>query len=171
VVTTRVAHTVESSAPRTEWQGAQAPDFTVTDLDGREIRLSDLRGKRVIVDFWATWCPPCIMEIPHFVRLAEESDTNDLVIIGISSEKKDLLADFVADNDVNYHIASAEIRDLPSPYKDIRAIPTTFFVDRNGVIQNVFQGYHDYDTIRDTALADDVTGPVHQEPGAEASTD
>jgi thiol-disulfide isomerase/thioredoxin len=141
-----------------DWQGVQSPDFNVTTLDGKLLRLSDLRGKRVIVDIWATWCPPCQMEIPHFVQLGKDSDTNDLAIVGISNEDKDVLVKFVKEKGINYSIASAT--DLPSPYKDVQSIPTTFFVDRNGVIQTIFQGYHDYKALKNAALAEDYKGVV-----------
>lgn len=148
----------ESNTEYEEWQGVQAPDFTVTTLDGKQITLSGLRGKRVIVDIWATWCPPCQMEIPHFIQLVKESDANDLVVVGISNEEKVLLSKFAEEKGINYSIASSE--DLPSPYKDVTSIPTTFFVDRNGVIQTVFQGYHDYEALKSAALAEDFTGVV-----------
>jgi peroxiredoxin len=141
-----------------EWQGVQAPDFTVTTLVGKQITLSELRGKRVIVDIWATWCPPCQMEIPHFIQLVKESDANDLVVVGISNEGKDVLAQFVKEKGLNYSIASTT--DLPSPYKDVESIPTTFFVDRKGIIQTVFRGYHDYEALKSAALAEDFTGAV-----------
>jgi peroxiredoxin len=141
-----------------EWQGVQAPDFNVTTLDGRQIHLSDLRGKRVVVDMWATWCPPCQMELPHFIRLVKESDANNLIVIGISNEAKDVLSKFAKQKGINYSIASSD--DLLSPYKDVESIPTTFFIDRKGVIQTVFQGYHDYEALKSAALAEDFTGVV-----------
>jgi peroxiredoxin len=146
-----------------DWQGMRAPDFTVMSLDGKQIRLADLRGKRVVLDFWATWCPPCVKEIPHFIRLVKDSGVNDLVIVGISNEEKERLAQFVKEKGINYSIASAKDEALPSPYKDVRAIPTTFFVDRNGVIQTVLQGYHDYEALKAAALAENFKGVVKEE--------
>jgi peroxiredoxin len=148
----------ENSEELEEWQGVQAPDFNVTTLDGKQIHLSDLRGKRVVVDMWATWCPPCQMELPHFIQLVKESDANNLVVVGISNEGKDVLSKFAKEKGINYSVVSSD--DLTSPYKDVESIPTTFFIDRKGVIQTVFQGYRDYEALRSAALAEDFTGVV-----------
>jgi len=144
------------------WQGVKAPEFSVTTLDGREIALSDLRGKRVVLDFWATWCPPCVKEIPHFIRLAKDPAAKDVVIVGISSESRERLEKFVKEKGVNYAVASA--KGLPSPFGEVKSIPTTFFLDRNGVIQTVLQGYHEYDALKAVAMASDFKGEVKQAP-------
>jgi len=136
-----------------KWQGEAAPDFTMTTLDGEKIKLSELKGRRVVVDFWATWCPPCVAEIPHFIQLRSEVSTNELVIIGVSSEDADTLKGFVKKQKINYPIASAE--DLPSPFSDVQGIPTTFFIDRDGVIQDVAVGYHELKELKSHALETD----------------
>lgn len=140
-----------------EWLGRPSPDFNVTDLDGNTIKLSDLKGKRVILDFWATWCPPCKKEIPSFIKLRNEIDPNQLVIIGISSEPEETLKSFVKENEINYPIASAG--DLPAPYDNITSIPTTFFIDRSGIIQQVLNGYHDYENLHQNAIQEDYDIP------------
>ena len=139
-----------------KWVGQAAPDFSVTTLDGRTIQLRELKGKRVVLDFWATWCPPCVKEIPHFIKLRNEVSPEELVLVGISTEDVDTLKAFVKKAGVNYPIASAD--NLPSPYKDVEGIPTTFFIDRQGVIQDVFVGYHDFETLKKHALAGDFIG-------------
>ena len=144
------------------WQGVLAPDLTVTTLDGEVIKLSELKGKRVVLDFWATWCPPCVKEIPHFIRLRKEVPVSEVVIVGISSEDVDTLKSFVKAKRVNYAIASAD--NLPSPYKDVLAIPTTFFIDRQGVIRTVFVGYHEFEELKTQALAADFVGEPKQTP-------
>jgi peroxiredoxin len=125
-----------------QWIGKESPELVLKDIDGESLALSELRGRRVIVDLWATWCPPCKREIPHFVRLSNTYDSNDLVIIGISSEKERTLRSFRAKRGINYVLAAG--RNLPPPYGDVVSIPTTFFIDREGIIRDVLMGYHNF---------------------------
>lgn len=136
------------------WEGVEAPDFEVTTLDGSPVKLSDLRGRRVIVDMWATWCGPCRMEIPHFNALARDYKET-LTIIGVSDEDESKLREFMTEQPIEYLVASAE---LPSPYGDVTSIPTTFFIDRNGVIDKVLVGYHGLEELTSHATAPDFEG-------------
>ena len=145
-----------------QWIGAEAPDFAVTTLDGKSIRLRQLKGKRVVLDFWATWCGPCVMEMPHFERLYNESSRDDLIIIGISSEDKATVRSFVAQKGVHYPIALSQ--ELPAPYKDVTAIPTTFFIDRNGIVQSFLVGSHNFNELKDRALTADFQGTPESTP-------
>lgn len=149
------------------WEGVLAPDINIKTLDGQTVELSKLRGKRVVLDFWATWCPPCVKEIPHFVRLFNETSRDDLWVIGISSESESQLKSFVGKHGVSYPIAAVKDDALPSPYKDIRSIPTTFFIDRNGIIQSIAVGYHDFAAIKKYALAEDVKGEPKPPPSTQ----
>ena len=139
-----------------EYIGAPTPDIKLTDIEGNDIVLSQLKGKRVVLDFWATWCPPCKKEIPHFIRLVNEKESDNLAIIGISSEDTNVLKDFVKENGINYPIVSAD--NLPFPYDQISSVPTTFFIDRNGIIQSVLVGYQDYKTLKENVLAENYQG-------------
>lgn len=76
-----------------EWEGRSAPDLAITTTDGATLRLSELRGRAVILDYWATWCGPCVREIPHLQKVADEF-SQDLVVIGISSESMSDLQKF-----------------------------------------------------------------------------
>jgi peroxiredoxin len=139
-----------------KWEGVLAPDISVTTLDGKTIQLDQLKGKRVVLDFWATWCGPCVREIPHLNKLYNETSRDDLMIIGISDENEATLKPFVAGKGVNYPVTSE--KNLPSPYKDVHLIPTTFFIDRKGVIQSVVVGYHEFNQLKEHALAKDFQG-------------
>ena len=151
----------------TSWEGVLAPDFTVTNLEGQVIRLSELKGKRVVLDFWATWCGPCVKEIPEFIRLQNETAREQLAIIGISQEDKETLKSFVKKKGVNYSIISA--KHLPEPFSGIQSIPTTFFIDRKGVIQSVVVGGREFAELKQLATAQDFEGEVKQQPSRPAS--
>lgn len=150
----------------TKWEGVKAPDLSMTTLDGKTLHLTDFKGKRVVLDFWATWCPPCRQEIPHFIKLNNQTSRDKLIIIGISDESPAKLKKFTHDNSIPYPIANAT--DLPAPYKSLAAIPTTFYIDTKGIIQKIDVGYHDYSDIKSQALADDY--PDQPKPAPSAQT-
>jgi len=113
---------------------AAAPSFSARDLDGREISLASLRGKVVLVNFWATWCGPCRAEIPDLIAL-QEKYRDGLQVIGISQDEApvDLVRRFVADHHMNYPVvmSSPEIEAL---FPGVNALPTSFIVDRQSRI-------------------------------------
>lgn len=150
-----------------EWKGVAAPELTLTTIDGKTVTLSELKGKRVVLDFWATWCPPCRDEIPHFVKLQEEHP-DDLVVIGISDEEPEEIKGFLAKQKVNYLMVATT--ELPAPFNQIEAYPTTFFIDRKGVIQEVLVGYHEFENLKLHSLGDDYVGEVKSAPSRPSSS-
>ena len=118
-----------------EWSGKAAPDFTVSDIEGLRHRLSDYRGRDVLVVFWATWCPACKMEIPHLIELREMFEEDELAILAISNETAEHLKQFAASAAINYSVVPLGDSSLSSPFADVRSIPTTFFIDRNGIVK------------------------------------
>lgn len=108
---------------------AVIPELTMKTLDGRTLTNKDLSGKVTLVNFWATWCPPCREEIPDLIKLQERYKDN-LVIIGISSDEgsSDVVAEFVAEHRINYPIVM-ETPELTKAFPGIFALPTTFVVD------------------------------------------
>ena len=110
-----------------------APDFTLKDLDGRDIRLTDFRGQVVMVNFWATWCPPCRAEIPDFIELQNQFGSKGLQIIGISLDDEGAakVAPFASQNRINYTML-VHGNGAATAYGGIEGIPTTFVLDRQG---------------------------------------
>jgi len=127
----------------TKDDAVKAPDFELESTEGNKIKLSDYNGKIVIVDFWATWCPPCREEIPSFVQLQKQYK-NDLQILGVSLDTgtKNDVAPFMKEYKMNYPVLFAN-NEVVNNYGGIEAIPTTFIIDQEGNIINSFIGYHD----------------------------
>ncbi len=121
-----------------------APDFSLKDSSGAQKKLSDFKGSIVIIDFWATWCPPCREEIPHFVELYNKYKNQGLEIIGVSMDQSPerVMPGFIEKNNINYTILFGEdnVYDL---YGGINAIPTTFIVDKEGNLVRKYVGYRE----------------------------
>lgn len=117
-----------------------APDFTLKDLDGKDVSLSDHSGKVIILDFWATWCPPCKMELPHFKTLIDRYGEQGLVVIGIALDKEQTVKSFVEKEKIE-NIVCLGNESVVKAYGGITGIPTTFIIDRKGDITDKFVGY------------------------------
>ena len=132
----------EAAAMETPSEGRLAPDFTLTSTDGKAIKLSDYRGKVVVVDFWATWCPPCKAEIPDFIRLYSQYKNSGFQMLGISVDQGGLndVIPFMKQYGINYPIMLAT-DEVVAAYGGIRGIPTTFVIDKHGYIRDAFEGY------------------------------
>lgn len=124
--------------------GTVAPDFTLQDLNGRTVQLSRLRGKVVVVNFWATWCGPCKAEIPGFINVYNKYKRKGLEIIGISLDTAgaDVVAEFVKKYSINYPVA-LDKSATQQKYGGVTGIPTTFIIDRQGRIAKRHVGYMD----------------------------
>jgi cytochrome c biogenesis protein CcmG/thiol:disulfide interchange protein DsbE len=123
---------------------AAAPAWDLKDVKGKSVKLSDFKGKVVILDFWATWCPPCRAEIPHFIGLQEKYGKQGLVVVGVSVDEggPDVVSSFVKANKINYPIVMGNL-DVAQLYDANEGIPTTFVIDRTGNIVAKHLGFTD----------------------------
>lgn len=114
--------------------GSAAPEFKLVGTDGKQVKLSDFKGKVVIVDFWATWCPPCRKGIPDLISLQKEFP-KDVVVVGISldTETKSDVVPFMQKIGINYPVAYGN-EEVVQQYGGVEAIPTSFVIDRKGNI-------------------------------------
>jgi cytochrome c biogenesis protein CcmG/thiol:disulfide interchange protein DsbE len=115
---------------------AAAPDFALRTADGQLIRLSDLRGKTVVLNFWATWCPPCREEIPALQQAyAARQSAGDLVVLGVDfQETADVVSTYLANAGVTYPVVIDDDGSVTTRY-GLPGLPGTFFIDRNGVVR------------------------------------
>ena len=139
-VQTQQASMVSSDQPQQEQDYPEAPDFTLPDLDGNDITLSDFRGKIVFVNFWATWCGPCRMEIPHFIELIDKYE-DDFVVLGIALDPRefDKVPGFAKKIGINYPVVYDK-KGVSRMYGGIQSIPTTFVVNREGKVVEYIVG-------------------------------
>ena len=119
---------------------AKAPDFSMKDLSGNVISISANLGKVIILDFWATWCPPCRAEIPDFISLNTRYSGGNFVMIGAAVDNPDKVRAFAQKMSMNYSIIIAD-QDLQNNFGGIRGIPTTFVIDKEGYIVRQYVGY------------------------------
>jgi peroxiredoxin len=119
----------------------QAPDFALKDGDGKMVHLSDYRGKVVLLDFWATWCGPCKIEIPWFIDFQRKDQDKGLVVLGVSMDDEGwpVIKPFVKGVKMNYRVLIGDDRTAQL-YGGIDALPTTFLIDREGRIAAIHVG-------------------------------
>lgn len=122
-------------------QAVKAPQFTLKDVNGRTVQLSDYRGKVVLINFWATWCPPCRAEMPDLVRLQREHAKDGLQIIGITypPERKARVRRFAKQLKVNYPIALGT-HELKARFSSDETLPLTIVIDRDGRVTDIIGG-------------------------------
>lgn len=148
----------DNGIPENPLQGQMAPQFTLRDTSGKKVSLSDYKGKAVVLDFWATWCAPCKVEIPWLEQFHNQYAAQGLEILGVSEddldpddkaklseEKKDIAAK-AAQLKINYPVLIDDA-SVSTPYGGVEGLPTTFFIDRSGKVVASTVGLAPRDTI------------------------
>lgn len=125
--------------------GNTAPDFELETWEGETVKLSDYRGEKVIVNFWATWCPPCRAEIPDFRKFHDEKDVEILAVNVTETEKSsDGIGSFIDEYEMDFPVLMDEASEVVNEYK-VMAYPTSYIIDEEGIIQFVAPGAMNYD--------------------------
>jgi thiol-disulfide isomerase/thioredoxin len=116
--------------------GSAAPEWSLPGLDGKKVKLSDFKGKVVILDFWATWCPPCREEIPSFIQIQKDYADKGVVVVGIAldEEGESAVKPFAKKQGINYPIVMDKTSKTGDLYGGVEGIPTTFIIGADGKI-------------------------------------
>lgn len=118
-----------------------AADFKLVDSNGKEVTLSEYKDKVVLLNFWATWCGPCQVEIPWFKEFEQTYKDRGFAVLGVSSDEGGWadVRPYMESRKMNYRIALDD-QKMPAPYKDIEALPTTYLIDRQGRVAKIHTG-------------------------------
>jgi len=137
-----------------QMKGNVAPDFTLQSLDGKTVRLSDYRGKGVLLNFWATWCGPCKIEMPWFVELQKQYGPEGLQILGVAMDDASPgeIAAFAKEMGVNYPVLIGK-EAVADAYGGVEGLPYTFYIDRNGKVVDKIIGLRSRSEIEDDVKA------------------
>jgi thiol-disulfide isomerase/thioredoxin len=126
-----------NAAPAAKPQKARkaAPDFALNDVNGRPVKLSDFRGKVVLLNFWATWCGPCKVEIPWFIEFEQKYKDRGLVVIGVSMDEEgwSVVKPYLAERRINYRVVIGTEK-MGQSYGGVDSLPTTLLIDKDGQI-------------------------------------
>ena len=128
--------------------GNLASDFGLTTLDGKQVKLSDYRGKKVILNFWATWCPPCKAEIPDMEKFYSDFKSKDVIILGVNLTQSEKSEQSVSTFAKTYGITYPVLLDkdgMAAQIYQISAIPASYIIDTKGIIRNKIVGPMDYE--------------------------
>ena len=127
-----------------------APDFALTDVNGKIVRLSDYKGKVVALNFWATWCPPCRKEIPDFIALQQEYGSQGIQFLGIALDDEGMqkIKPFLEHTPISYPTLLPD-KSIVQNYGDMNVIPVTYLIDRKGILRTHFVGLRKQDIVEE----------------------
>jgi len=128
--------------------GREAPDFTLPALEGDDITLSDMKGSVVAVNFWATWCPPCVAEMPALQSAVENHSAGDFVVLAITNESVGTAEGFINENDLSLTVLFDHKGFIDLHY-GVMNIPTTIWIDADGVVRTIHYGMMSESQIED----------------------
>jgi len=163
--------TVKAASVKPDKDRHTAPGFALKDADGKTVRLSDYKGKVVLLDFWATWCGPCRIEIPWFIDIERKDKDKGFEVLGVSMDENgwEDVKPFLAAMKVNYRVVIGD-DDISKAYGGVEDLPTTFLIDRQGKIAAIHigldSGRKDYEDAVNELLRETPGAPVTAVPGA-----
>jgi peroxiredoxin len=130
-----------NAASKSSKERKAAPEFTLRDANGAFVKLSQYRGRVVLLNFWATWCGPCALEIPWFIEFEQQYKARGLEVVGISMDDDgwDAVKPYVSEHKLNYRVLLGD-DSVSQLYGGVEALPTTFIIDRDGKIAFVHVG-------------------------------
>ncbi len=119
----------------------KAPEFKLKDADGKVVSLAEYKGKAVLLNFWATWCGPCKVEIPWFVEFEQKFKDKGFAVLGVAMDEEgwEIIKPYIIDKKVNYRILAGD-DSTAQLYGGVDSLPTTFLIDKNGMIAGVHVG-------------------------------
>jgi len=140
----RSSGSAKAASVKPDGDRREAPNFTLKDADGRTVHLSDYRGKVVLLDFWATWCGPCRIEIPWFMEIERQNKDKGFEVLGVAMDDEgwESVKPFLTEMKMNYRVVIGN-DETAREYGGVDALPTTFLIDREGRIAAIHIGLAD----------------------------
>ena len=153
-------------APEAPKKGDSAPDFTLKTLDGKQLQLSSLRGKAVMLNFWATWCEPCKIETPWLVELQKKYGDQGFQVLGVAMDDagEKAIGEFARKMQMNYPVLLGKEK-VADEYGGVEGLPTNYFIDRSGKVVGVERGL-----VSESVLVDNIMAALGNPGGGNSNT-
>ncbi|MFZ5915870.1 MAG: TlpA family protein disulfide reductase [Chloroflexota bacterium] len=140
IVATRVTDSTQAGLPPAPQVGHPAPDFSLQTVDGETVTLGALQGQPVLLNFWATWCPPCRAEMPHIQQVWQAYQADGLIVLAVDEqESAQTVGQFAAGLGLTFPLLLDVTGEVGNDFQ-VRALPTSFFIDRQGIVRQKFTG-------------------------------